>query len=139
VIIQGTLIYRDNQRMIEVISDSIQKIPTSTNLASHSIPLGRQTLIGEIVDSKCYFGVMNPGQYIPHRACAIRCISGGVPPVLVVRKAGGETTCFLLSDAQGRPLNKQILRLVAEPVRITGLVEQTDALLTLRAESLKRL
>jgi hypothetical protein len=51
------------------------------------VSLGTQTLIGEIVDSKCYLGVMNPGALIPHRACAIRCISGGIPPVLLVRQS----------------------------------------------------
>jgi hypothetical protein len=28
------------------------------------------TLTGEIVDSKCYLGVMNPGQGKVHRDCA---------------------------------------------------------------------
>lgn len=139
VVLNGTLIYRDNQRMIEVIENSIQALPTSTKLSPQSVSLGRQTVKGEIVDSKCYFGVMNPGQYIPHRACAIRCISGGVPPVLVVHKADGESSCLLLTAADGRPLNKEILRLIAEPVQITGLVEQTDNLLTIRAEFIKRL
>jgi len=45
-----------------------------------STSLGTQTLVGEIVDSKCFLGVMNPGQLTTHRACAIRCISGGVRP-----------------------------------------------------------
>lgn len=139
VILQGTLIYRDNQRMIEVLPESIQTIPSSKSRSLTSTPLGRQTLTGEIVDSKCYFGVMNPGQFIPHRACAIHCISGGVPPVLVVRRSNAETSCLLLTAADGRPVNKEILRVIAEPVRITGIVEQTDGLLTLRAESIKRL
>lgn len=140
VLLQGALIYRDNQQMIEVIESSTVPAPSMQSIESMpSIPLGRQTLAGEIVDSKCYFGVMNPGQFIPHRACAIRCISGGIPPVLVVHDKSGQTTCLLLTASDGRPINKQILRLIAEPVQITGLVEQTDSLLTLRVESIKRL
>src|ERR1043166_1580838 len=53
VLIQGALIYRNDQRMIEVVQDSIQLIPASTNLSSPPTGLGRQTLTGEIVDSKC--------------------------------------------------------------------------------------
>ena len=39
------------------------------------------TLIGEIVDSKRYLGVMNPGNGKVHRDCAVRCLSGGIPPI----------------------------------------------------------
>ena len=138
VVLQGTLIYRDNERMIEVIQDSIQSMLGSTNRTGKSIPLGPQTLVGEIVDSKCYFGVMNPGQFIPHRACAIRCISGGIPPVLVVRHPNGETSCLLLTSKDGLPLNKQILRMIAEPVQVTGDVLQDGHLRTIRAEQIKR-
>src|SRR5438309_832251 len=86
VTLKGTLIYRGNQTMVEVLPGSIQ----ATNIAAAALPqtiaLGKQTLVGEIVDSKCFLGVMNPGQLTPHRACAIRCISGGVPPMLFVRQ-----------------------------------------------------
>ena len=41
--------------------------------------LGEHTLIGEITDAKCFFGTMKPGFGKTHRACAVRCISGGVP------------------------------------------------------------
>ena len=98
------------------------------------VKLGRQTLKGEIVDSKCYLGVMNPGQLLPHRACAIRCISGGIPPVLLVRQTNGAATYLLLVSAAGRPVNQQVLDLVAEPVQITGEVERQGRLLILRAD-----
>lgn len=132
---KGTLIYRGDQTMIEVVPDSIQ----ATNAAAvfalpRTLPLGKQTLVGEIVDSKCFLGVMNPGQLTPHRACAIRCISGGVPPVLLVRQKDGPAIYLLLVSAEGNPVNKQVLDLVAEPVEITGDVEQQGELLILRAD-----
>jgi hypothetical protein len=96
--------------------------------------LGRQTLVGEIVDSKCFLGVMNPGQLTPHRACAIRCISGGVPPVLLVRQKDGPATYLLLVSSEGKPVNQQVLDLVAELVEITGEVERQGDLLILRAD-----
>ncbi len=162
VSLKGTLIYRGNQTMIEVVNDTIgvsdassPALPPSPSLrrtgrapSAHSgeerdglrglpattVSLGQQTLSGEIVDSKCYLGVMNPGQLTTHRACAIRCISGGIPPVLLVRQANGAPLYFLLVSPDGRPVNKQVLDLVAEPVEITGDVQRQGELLILQAD-----
>jgi len=135
VTLTGTLIYRGSQTMIEVLPASIQATNIATTRAlPQSIALGKQKFVGEIVDSKCFLGVMNPGQLIPHRACAIRCISGGVPPVLLVRQTNGPAIYLLLVSADGKPVNKQVLHLVAEPVEITGEVERQGELLILRAE-----
>src|SRR5712691_8273684 len=124
--------------MIEVADGSIKSIADSTiqrsNASRSPVRLGQQTLIGEIVDSKCYLGVMNPGQLTTHRACAIRCISGGIPPVLLVRHTNAPALYFLLVSRDGRPVNKQVLGMVAEPVQITGDVERQGELLILRAD-----
>jgi hypothetical protein len=134
--LQGTLIYRGNQTMVEAIPDSIKvddkQWPSRQGM--ETIGLGRQTLVGEIVDSKCFLGVMNPGQLAPHRACAIRCISGGIPPMLLVRQHNGEPIYLLLVSAEGRPVNQQVLDLAAEPVTITGEVERQGNMLILRAD-----
>src|SRR5438876_8206878 len=77
VTLKGTLIYRGNQTMIETKPEWIQsndKTPAAQLPRASKVALGKQTLTGEIVDSKCFLGVMNPGQLTPHRACAIRCI-----------------------------------------------------------------
>jgi hypothetical protein len=136
VTVRGTLIYRENQTMIETKPDWIQAAGriTLTDQFPRSLSLGRQKFVGEIVDSKCFLGVMNPGQLAPHRACAIRCISGGVPPILFVKQKNGPPICLLLVSADGKPVNKQVLDLVAEPVEITGEVEQQGELLILRAD-----
>jgi hypothetical protein len=135
VTLKGTLIYRANQTMVETRADWIQEQPgTIRDSLPESVSLGRQTLLGEIVDSKCFLGVMNPGQLTPHRGCAIRCISGGVPPVLLVRQKEGPANYFLLVSADGKPVNKQILDLVADPVEITGELERQGELLILRAD-----
>lgn len=137
VTLKGTLIYRGNQTMIET---KPEWIAVSTNALSRarmgaaSQSLGEQTFTGEIVDSKCFLGVMNPGQLTPHRACAIRCISGGVPPVLLVRQKDGPPLYLLLVSVEGKPVNQQVLPLVAEPVEITGQVERQGDLLILRAD-----
>ena len=136
VSLRGTLIYRGNQTMVETLPDSITAAdPPSPSLpATATIELGRQTLTGEIVDSKCFLGVMNPGQLLPHRACAIRCISGGVPPVLLVRRPAGPAIYLLLVSAAGKPVNQEVLDLVAEPVQITGEIERQGDWLILRAD-----
>ena len=77
---------------------------------------------------------MNPGALTPHRACAIRCISGGIPPVLLVRQTNGAALYFLLVSRDGHPVNKQVLNIVAEPVEISGEVERQGELLILRAD-----
>jgi len=139
VSLRGTLIYRGGQTMIEVVAEPIKQADGGENNLSTAqivapVSLGEQTLIGEIVDSKCYLGVMNPGALTPHRACAIRCISGGIPPVLLVRQSNGPALYLLLVSRDGKPVNKQVLNLVAEPVSITGEVQRQGDLLILRAD-----
>lgn len=135
VTLTGTLIYRENQTMIEAKPESIKGVggAVATPRPALSENLGRQTLIGEIVDSKCYLGVMNPGQLAPHRACAVRCVSGGIPPVLLVRQKDGPPLYFLLVAEDGSPVNKQVLDMIAVPISITGEVTRQGDLLILRA------
>ncbi len=136
VTLRGTRIYRDNQMMIEVVPGSVATDTNSSPVlrAPARMSLGRRTFVGEIVDSKCFLGVMNPGQLKPHRACAARCISGGVPPVLLVRQTDGTALYLLLVAPDGQAVNQRVLDLVAEPVEITGEVERQGELLMLRAD-----
>ena len=94
------------------------------------------TLEGEVVDSKCFLGVMKPGNLKPHRACATRCISGGVPPVFLVRDARGHATYYLLTSADGGAVGRQLVdrALVAEPLRVTGRVRAVGDQLVLSAD-----
>ena len=134
VSLQGTLVYRDGKTLVEVVSGSVAPIDGPALQAGPIIDLGEQTLVGEIVDSKCFLGVMNPGHLKPHRACAVRCISGGVPPVLLVRDDSGAGTCLLLVGPGGRMVNHEVLEMIAEPVQITGTVTRRDDLLVLEAD-----
>jgi hypothetical protein len=135
VTLKGTLINPDNRTMIEVQPETVRPTVAGGTIAPpETVDLGRQTMIGEIVDSRCFLGVMNPGQLTPHRACAIRCISGGVPPAFLVRKKDGRAAYLLPVSAQGRPVNKHVLGMVAEPVEITGEVKRQGELPILRAD-----
>lgn len=95
--------------------------------------LGRHRFIGEIVDSKCYLGVMNPGATKTHKSCAIRCVSGGIPPVLMVRDEHGRASYLMLVNEQGKSVNEQVLGMIAEPVLIEGEVEKLGDTLILKA------
>jgi hypothetical protein len=132
--LRATLAYRDGLVVAEVEPGSVRLDPDSSPRAPAVVSLGRHTLVGEIVDSKCFFGVMNPGELKPHRACASRCISGGVPPVLCVRDGAGRASYLFLVSAEGAPVNAAVLDFVAEPVEITGLVERRGEELVLRAD-----
>jgi hypothetical protein len=96
--------------------------------------LGLVTLRGEIVDSKCYFGVMNPGRGKVHRDCAVRCISGGVPPALLVKHQDGNLRTILLTGSDGQPLGQEVLEYVAEPLAVTGRLAVINSELVLKTE-----
>ena len=97
-------------------------------------PLGRCTLRGEIADSKCHLGAMNPGRRKVHRACAMNCIAGGIPPVLLVDREDGGTDVALLVGPSGEVVNDAVLPLVGLPVEVTGELWREDGLLILSAD-----
>lgn len=134
--LSGTLIYRDDQMMIEVLPDTIAPLSFAGEPAieAQDESLGNVTLRGEIVDSKCYLGVMKPATFKPHKACAIRCLSGGIPALLLVRRSDGGIDHVLLADADGRAINDRILDRVAEPVSVTGQLHRRGADLILHAD-----
>lgn len=80
---------------------------------------GPLALQGEIVDSKCWMGVMQPGAGRVHRECAFRCLRGGVPPLFVA--AGGDG--FWLVDSERRALDPALVaEFTALRVRMSGAV-----------------
>jgi hypothetical protein len=116
--LRGKLIYRDDQTLLELMPGSIEQIGVAE--APKPVDLGWVSLTGEIVDTKCYAGVMNPGQGKVHRECAARCISGGIPPALLVRSSDGASRLYYLAATNGRPVGKELLRRVAESVTLKG-------------------
>lgn len=124
----GSLIYREGQTMVEVVPGSVQAAKGEAAAVSVA-SVGEVTFTGEIVDSKCYLGVMNPGRTKVHRDCAARCISGGIPPALVT--ADG---FYLLVGRDGRPLQHEVLDWVGETIQVKGEVLRSGETLILRAE-----
>ena len=135
--VSGTLIYNDGKTAFQV-----ESIENQESVIQHPIPNPQSlipliTLRGEITDPKCLLGVMNPGQGKPHRDCAVRCIAGGIPPVLKVANAGGETEYYLLADQNGAPLNDRILEYVGDGVKVCGRLEQESDWLVLYVDPSK--
>lgn len=89
---------------------------------------GRSTrLAGELVDSKCYAGAMNPGEGKTHKGCASLCVFGGIPPLLVVRGAGPDPTWYILADPQGGPLGRAAAPRVGEAVALDGTIVEAPS------------
>ena len=123
VTISGSRIADENEAVGLIALLGLDQIKIAPGEASNPMPDGESrevVLGGEIIDSKCAFGAMNPALFKPHRACAIRCISGGVPPVLRTKHEDGAMTYYLLVGDKGQAINSEILDYVALPVRIRG-------------------
>ncbi len=131
--VEGSLIERDGQTMLE-LSGSPVRMEGTTIPAADAESLGPVTLEGEIVDSKCHLGVMVPGEGRTHRGCAVRCISGGAPPMLLAHDSAGATMRLLLTDASGGAVGPSVLDMVAVPVRISGMMSRRAGLLYLAAD-----
>jgi len=97
VLVKGSLIYRAGVSMIELS----EIWPDSASFGNSEPFMARewdetvQTLSGEVVDGKCWLGVMNPGEGLLHSACARLCLLGDIPPLFVV----GNEMYVLLDEA----------------------------------------
>jgi hypothetical protein len=133
--LRGTLIYRGGSTMVELSADPLVRIDGADPAPAPRIEeLGEKELAGEIVDSKCFLGVMKPGEFKVHRACAARCLSGGVPPLFLVRGESGWAPLLLTSSSGGPAERVALIQYVAEPLRIRGRVTRIDDWLILAAD-----
>jgi hypothetical protein len=130
VTFKGTLLYSDGKTLLQVDShdDPLINIGAlSKNGLAHEIKeLGTVQLTGEVLDPKCYFGVMKPGHGKPHRDCAIRCIEGGMSPVFYVRNEAGEANYYLILDANGEKMNEDLKDHISEPISLQARAVQFD-------------
>lgn len=134
--LRGTLIYRDDQKMIALSGGSIAALGDAQQRQVAPKNLGEFDLVGEIVDSKCYLGNMNPGNGKVHRDCAVRCLSGGIPPVFATNDFNGSPAVLqLIGPNQKRLPKAAFLDRVAQPMRIHGRVIQIGNTLLLETES----
>ncbi|HTS88505.1 MAG TPA: hypothetical protein VMG41_08445 [Gemmatimonadales bacterium] len=135
----GTRIARPDGEMLEIVPDGVRLAADSVSTASRYLPpieqLGRETLSGEIVDSKCWLGVMKPATGNVHRGCGARCVHGGIPPFLMTTGPEGAVQHYLLTDAQGRAAPAWFAGLVSRRVTLTGEVSLEVGLRVMRVET----
>jgi hypothetical protein len=139
--VSGTILHRDGRGMLE-LAEGEEGIRRLTAEEERGLPpldgpaprvlAETVALRGEIIDPKCYLGAMKPGGGKTHKACAMLCISGGVPPMLVTRDAGGQETFHLLTTAGGGAANEVVLPYVGDQIEATGKLEQHGDLLILQ-------
>jgi len=104
---EGTLIHQGSAVMIELnraASFEVLGVPEASERDPGFRTVGEVFLTGELVDTKCWYGVMRPATGKVHRACAVRCLSGGVPPGLLLRDTEVNGTVILLMGTAGTPL-----------------------------------
>ncbi|MBI4418184.1 MAG: hypothetical protein HY563_05360 [Ignavibacteriales bacterium] len=76
------------------------------------------SLVGEIIDIKCYTTGMMGGRGPEHEDCAISCIKGGLPVGLLDEKSGEVYTIVPAKGMKGA--NLALLPFVAKRVKIQG-------------------
>jgi len=135
--IEGNLIYFNGKTLLQITDDqkiTVDKKAGRGALPSLKIVAQNMQLEGEIIDPKCYFGVMKPGKGKIHRSCAVRCISGGIPPVLATTDGNNLAEYYLLTDSKGQPIHKSVLPFVGKPSLVTGTVVQMEDWYQLRID-----
>ena len=128
VTLRGMLTHFQGKYLMELteMENSLVSVGEEAMLDREILMKGNKTLEGEIVDPKCFFGVMNPATKAVHRSCAIRCISGGMPPLLAIRENGEFVDYYFLHGKEMQSISDRILPYVGVPVRMSGKVATYD-------------
>ena len=132
--VTGSTINRGGWSMLEISGpEAIEPNPDGKPVAlPDQQDLGKVTMKGEIVDSKCFLGVMKPGPGKVHRACARLCLLGGIPPMFVIRDPDGQKYGYLMTLATGQSASRQLSSMVATPVKVDGVLEKRGDLIYLK-------
>lgn len=132
VAVQATRISRGDREMLEVASVPRAGLQSRPHIANSAPPATTLTLTGEIVDSKCFLGVMVPGEGVTHRGCAALCLRGGIPAALHVKRPDGSASLYLIAGSTAT--SHQAIAWAGELVEITGTVTQRGGWLVLTSE-----
>jgi hypothetical protein len=140
VSVTGTRIKRGALTMIELEPGSLtlREGPASNlgTAATHIEPFSATsvTVKGEIVDSKCFLGVMVPGSGKTHKECASLCLRGGIPPALFLQDRAGESALMLITGASGEAIAAPALQSAGEAVEMIGMAQREGGWLVLRTD-----
>ncbi|GAB5495578.1 MAG: hypothetical protein Phyf2KO_06580 [Phycisphaerales bacterium] len=131
ILVRGTLLERDGWRAIELSGHEFVEEEAAVSLSAADAT--EIVAIGEILDSKCYLGAMKPGRGRSHRACAILCLRGGIPPLFVGQASSGQQIAGVLAIENEPALPTNLLSLVGERVEVRGSISVENGLTIIRA------
>ncbi len=133
--VEGWRLMRSDRRGIQLAlePDAIRRDQSGKDAVSKpDLGVGEPVrLIGEIVDGKCFIGAMKPGDGKAHKACAILCIDGGLPPLFASIKPDDFETLPLVRVNGKAELTGGLLRLAGEPVVVEGILRSVGGLAVL--------
>ena len=141
--LSATEISYDNKSLLELTDglESVVSLGETKTLNPDMREGGSVDLKGEIVDPKCFFGVMNPARGKLHKSCAIRCLLGGIPAVLSAEKDGVETY-YIVLGYKGQSINEELIDIVGEDISLSGqvtIINNWNYLYLSDAKDIKRL
>jgi hypothetical protein len=129
-----------NGLMLLELADSAEAISPVTDTeppaSKSTVPQMQESVVlqGEIVDPKCFGGAMKPGDGKTHKACAVLCLRGGIPPTFV--SESGEY--LVMTDPQGHAFTgtslETILPFVGDLVELSGQRFLENGLATLKLD-----
>lgn len=131
---RGGLMRRGDIEMLVVDTPPTALSPDKAGSAISRQSLGRWRIAGEICDGKCYSGGMRPGSGISHRACAVLCLSGDIPPVLVTFAPVAGQSFLIMAAPDGASPYTHISNVIGIPVELEGEVERVGNVLILRID-----
>jgi hypothetical protein len=121
------MIELNKPKSLEIMGSTWEKFP-------QVVSLGKSAFVGELVDTKCFLGVMRPATGKVHRGCAVRCLSDGAPPALLVRDEQSLGTAVLLAASNDKPFSIDP-ELAARTLQVHGSLELHSGLPILRVHS----
>lgn len=127
--IEGNLLYYNGKSLLQITDENDIEIIDSKGGGLTPQQEGMQDptnriMEGEIIDPKCFFGVMKPGYGKIHRSCASLCIAGGIPPVWMTTNEKGDEAYFLITDLKGNAIHKDLLPYIGQASKVEGTVSQ---------------
>lgn len=142
VTLRGHLIFHHGTTIMELTEKEksvlkVEKVSPKKRAAlgeTSTTELDTVTLHGQIIDPKCYLGAMKPGEGKPHSDCAVRCIAGGIQPLLLIRDKKGQETFFVLRGKEGQPINNSLLSFIGFPVAVKGSLSRVDDWLIIKSD-----
>ena len=119
-----------DRRMIELLGNDNAVQINEPPKATFAPTAPRAVILrGEIVDAKCNLGAMKPGTGPTHRACAMLCVRGGIPAVLVGFDALGNPGTWIVASPRESgatnettlgPMDDRWTALIGQPVELRG-------------------